>query len=205
MQDNQYSQTFLAQSIAKVFVEKKNPDFQVFIQVWRQKNGMKIHSLPSPNSLVFGRCQTAYQVFLSLILIKKSDIEIAAGLYGIYLLFETQSLPKKEPILITSDQFIIFKHKITDFHFLHSIFNHLLRSNAFVFSSTSYAIPTQYTEFPPQTVLSEKPPFSHIMQTKRDKYINRKHHPEVTQIVSQSDDEASYKALFNELFQTNQE
>ena len=199
MQNNKYTQTYLAQTIVKNFVLKKNPDFNFFLQIWRDLDGTKIHSLPSPRPLVFGRCQAAYQTFLGFILYKKNEIEIISGFYGIYVLYETQNLPIKENILITSDEFLVLSQKIREINVLHPIFKHLVQSKAFVFSAMSYAIPTQFTEYPPEVVPCDRPQYSKIMETKKEKYIKQKFLSEIPPI-SIEEDEESYKQLMIDIF-----
>ena len=200
MQDNTYTQTYLVQSIVKCFVQKKNPDFQSFLQIWRDLNGVRIHSLTSPRNLVFGRCQAAYQTFLGYILYKKNEIEIIAGLYGIYIIYETQNLPIKEGILITSDEYVVISQKIKEIDALHPIYKYLVQSSAFVFSAISYAIPTQFTEYPPQVVSSERPQYTLIMESKKEKYI-RKHFINPIKPISTEEDEETYKQLMSDIFE----
>ena len=204
MQDNRCSQIYLAQSIVQKFVSKRNPDFNSFIEVWKDLNANQIHSLPSPRPLLFGRCQTAYQTFLGFILSKKNELDIIAGLYGIYFLFETQNLPIKEPILITPDQLIVISNKIQKIKCLHAIFKFLLQSKAFLFSGISYEITTQFTEFPPQTVPIERPPFTKIMETKKEKYIKKNLQKEVKQLP-EIEENQSYHSLLSEIFQSKEE
>ena len=199
MQSNITTQIYTAQSIVKEFVQRKDPDFQSFISVWRDLNGKTIHNFPSPRPLIFGRIQSAYQTFLGFVLFKSKEIEIASGIYGLYLLYETQNGPIKEQIILTSDELLIIQAKVSKLDFLVPILQHLIHSQAFVFSAASYAVRTPRTEYPQKSVLSDRPQYSHIMETKKEKLIKQKYLLHIEKEDTTADEE-QYKALLSEIF-----
>ena len=200
MQSNVNTQVYLAQTIVKEFVQKRNPDFQIFVEIWRNLDGKKIHDYPSPRSLIFGRIQAAYQTFLGFIVYKSKDLEIISGIYGLYILYQTQNNPLKEQILVTSDELLIIQEKISKFDFLLIIFKYLIQSQAFIFSAVSYIIRTPKTEYPQRTVLSERPQFSQIMETKKEKFIRQKYLSQ-SEIMENKDEQEEYHTLLSEIFQ----
>lgn len=197
MIDNTNTQVYVAQLIVKEFVAKKSEDFDIFVEIWRKLKGTEIHSLPSPRQLVFGHCQAAFQTFLDFVVSKKSDFEILAGFYGIYLLYRTQNLPEPEKIFITSDEFFKISEKAKKIEKLKPIFVFLVNNEAFCFTGESHIIPTDNTSVPPKQVPVDRPQFSQIMETKKEKHARQNTVASTTPSYEELEEE--YKGLMEEI------
>jgi len=169
--NNEDSQTYIVQHIVKGFVESGFDNFSVFCDVWDKLNGKTVSEKASYRNQLFGRCQGAFSTFIGLLYPEKRFMERLAGVFGLYLLFETQYQQFIQPIMLTVREFSYLREICDEKLETKGILRYLLKKSAFAFSASSIAVFSPYPEAPPINVPNDKPFHSFYEDSKVEKKV----------------------------------
>jgi hypothetical protein len=173
------------QKILKSFVEKFHNTFDSFIESWIEDDGSQIHGSASPRPSLFGHSQTGFSTFLGLCRSTSRDIEKRGGIFGLYVLSSTQFAQCRPPILVSPGEMrSIGKFCHEDFECT-SIITSLIKGGQIAFSDAPTAIRTQYSEFPPAVVGTERIPFTSRFVTSRELEERKRTLPEESDFQSE--------------------
>ena len=194
-------QISIVQNLMRDYVQIGWSTFDKFIELWEKNDTIKIHSIDSFRSFIFGPLQTAYSTFIGFCNPNRTNVERKGGLFGLYVSYSTQFASDPAPILMSPKEFKWLKGIAAEFEDCKSMFSHLFRLNAFCFVPNDTAINTKYADCPPPVMVDEYVPFNDAFKRlAKEKFQKKKeigNDEELEQEIKETKDQ--YDKLYQEL------